>query len=344
MTPETRPSGSKIVSPEPKPLMTQADIFGLVADKLESVGRTFDEALGSNVEIVSTMGRYVSGSGGKRLRPALLLLSAGVVRYEGPYDVLLGAAFELIHTATLVHDDIIDEAATRRGRPSLNHRWGNHLTVLMGDHLYLRAMQLAIQAGNLDVLDVLARTTLRMIEGEMIQGEQNGRIDVTEKEHLEVVERKTAILFSACCLVPSMLAGSPPEIQRALERFGFDLGMAYQLVDDLLDFTADERVLGKPTVNDLREGKLTLPLIYLLREKNADHRQLVRTVIEDRGFARVPRERVLGLLREHGCLEQGRAKAAGYVDRARADLAVLPDGPYKDALTASLGFVLDRDR
>jgi octaprenyl-diphosphate synthase len=324
--------------------MTQEDIFGLVSEKLDRVQRRFADGLGSNVEIVASMGDYVSNSGGKRLRPALLLLSSGLVGYEGPDDVLLGAAFELIHTATLVHDDIIDEAATRRGRESLNHRWGNHLTVLMGDHLYLRAMQLAIGAGHLDILDVLADTTLRMIEGEMIQGEQGGRIDVTENEHLDVVERKTAILFAACCRVPAMLAQCTPEQERALEMYGFDLGMAFQLVDDLLDFTADERVLGKPTVNDLREGKLTLPLIYLLAKGNRSHRELVRTVMEDRGFTRVPREQILALLVEHGCLEAGRAKAAGYVERARGHLRHFPDSRYKDALLAALGFVMERDR
>ncbi len=252
--------------------------------------------------------------------------------------------FELIHTATLVHDDIIDEAATRRGRESVNRRWGNHLTVLMGDHLYIKAMQQAISGGDLKILDLLAETTLGMIEGEMIQRDQNGRLDVDEQGHLEVVERKTALLFSACCRTPAMLAGAPDRMQRALRSYGLDLGMAYQLVDDLLDFTGNEKTLGKPTLNDLREGKLTLPLIYLLCEGDPRHAELIRSVIEDRGFDRVPRERILELLHGHGCLAKGRATAVRYAERARRHLEEFPEGPWRLALNSVLDLVLDRDR
>jgi octaprenyl-diphosphate synthase len=343
LIPESHRAG-KTASHPPRAAMTREQIFALIGDKLALVNERFDEEFGSNVEIVSTMGRHVAGSGGKRLRPALLLLASGACGYEGVQDVLFAAALELIHTATLVHDDIIDEATIRRGRESLNHRWGNHLTVLMGDHLYITAMQLAIEGQNFRILSLLAETTLGMIEGEMIQKDQNGRLDIDENEHLEVVRRKTAMLFSTCCRVPAMLSPCTPEQQRALENYGLDLGMAYQLIDDLLDFTADEETLGKPTVNDLREGKLTLPLIYLLRRGDPRHVELVRTVMTDRGFARVPREAITGLLREQGCLEEGRETAIRYAVRARGHLDLLPESRYKDALHSVLDFVIERDR
>lgn len=343
MIPEPQRIG-KTASRAPRAGMTREQIFALIADKLVAVNERFEEEFGSNVEIVSAMGSYVSGSGGKRLRPALLLLASGVAGYEGGQDVLFAAALELIHTATLVHDDIIDEATIRRGRESLNHRWGNHLTVLMGDHLYIKAMQLAIEGQNFRILSLLAETTLGMIEGEMIQKDQNGRLDIDENEHLEVVRRKTAMLFSTCCKVPAMLSANSSEQLRALENYGLDLGMAYQLIDDLLDFTADEETLGKPTVNDLREGKLTLPLIYLLRRGDPRHEELVRTVMTDRGFTRVPREAILEPLRAMGCLDEGRETAIRYTQRARGHLDVLPESRYKDALHSVLDFVIERDR
>jgi octaprenyl-diphosphate synthase len=213
-------------APPVRRVLSREEIFALVEDKMGKVAERFADSLGSDIEIVSAMGSYISSSGGKRLRPALLLLSSGLCGYQGQHDVLYGAVFEFIHTATLVHDDIIDEAETRRGRESVNHRWGNHLTVLMGDHLYIKAMQLAIEAGDLRILDLLASITLRMIEGEMIQGHRNGRIDIGEDEHLDIVERKTATLFSGCCLVPAMLAGKPDDQQRGLSSYGLDLGMA----------------------------------------------------------------------------------------------------------------------
>jgi octaprenyl-diphosphate synthase len=225
LIPEPQRSG-KTASRPPRAAMTREEIFALIGGKLGMVSERFVEEFGSNVEIVSAMGSYVSGSGGKRLRPALLLLASGAVDYVGEKDVLFATALELIHTATLVHDDIIDEATTRRGRESLNHRWGNHLTVLMGDHLYIKAMQLAIEGQDFRILSLLAETTLGMIEGEMIQKDQNGRLDIDENEHLEVVRRKTAMLFSTCCRVPAMLSAAPLEQQRALESYGLDLGMA----------------------------------------------------------------------------------------------------------------------
>ena len=335
---------SPVTGTEPGHSMSLEQIFGLVDKKLVQVGQRFSDGLGSNVEIVSAMGSYISQSGGKRLRPALLLLASGLCGYAGPHDVLFGAVFEFIHTATLVHDDIIDGAETRRGRASVNRKWGNHLTVLMGDHLYIKAMQLAIEAGDIRILDLLASITLRMIEGELIQGHHNGRMDIGEAEHLEIVERKTATLFSGCCRVPAILAGSPSEVQRALAAYGLDLGMSFQLVDDILDLTADESVLGKPTANDLREGKLTLPLIYLLKRGDARHAEMVRAVVSERGFGRVSREEILGVLHESGCIEEARAAAIRYAERAKAHLGHFPAGDFKSALLSVPDFVLERKK
>ncbi|MEE9219015.1 MAG: polyprenyl synthetase family protein [Acidobacteriota bacterium] len=318
-------------------------ILGLLGDKLPATEQEFLRALHSDVSIVSEMGSYIGQSGGKRIRPALLLLAARMCGYRGDRDVLLGAVFELIHTATLVHDDIIDEATLRRGRSSVNTRWGNHLTVLLGDYLYIRSMSAALQADDIRLIRVLADITLKMIEGELIQAHADGTLEMSEERHLDIVRRKTAFLFGGCCRIGAMLAGVDEERQWAMEQYGVNLGMAFQLVDDLLDFTADEQVLGKPVLSDLKEGKLTLPLIYLLQEAGAEAREPIAAVLRERGFRSEHKEQILDLVRRHGTLERARARARAFAETSRKHLELFEDGPERQTLFDIPDYILRRD-
>ena len=329
----------------PKPGKTLlAEILALVGDDLARVEREFDGHLGSDVEIIETVGRYIAEGGGKRIRPALFLLCSRLTGYAGDRHILFASVFELIHTATLVHDDIIDGATMRRGRSSVNSRWGSHLTVLLGDYLYLKSMTLALTADDLRIIKILCDITLTMIEGELMQAERNGSIDISEAEHIEIIRRKTAVLFSGCGRVAGEMALLPADSVRALTSYALNLGMAYQLVDDLLDFTATESVLGKPVASDLKEGRLTLPLIYLLEKGNPEHRQKINAVLRDGRFTTVAREEVLDLVKRHGTLERTRRRAIGYSQQAAACLDFFDPSPVRQALTDLAFYITSRDR
>lgn len=256
--------------------------FNPVADKLAAVEAELQRLLQSEVAVVEKLAAHVRGGQGKRLRPALVLLCAKCAGYEGQDDVRFGAVFELIHTATLVHDDVIDHAQLRRGKPTLNRLWGNTLTVLFGDLLYLEAMSSAIAARNWRLMEILCDVTTRMIEGELIQNDVLFKLDTTRRDYFDIQERKTALLFSGCTETAGILAGRSAPDCTALRNFGLEIGRAFQLTDDLLDFTATSEQLGKPAFSDLREGKLTLPMLTLLERAPDEVRPLIRT-IWDRG-------------------------------------------------------------
>src|SRR5687767_12622678 len=227
------------------------------------------------------MGRYIQKSGGKRVRPAVLLMAARLGGYSGERAVLNAAVVEFIHTATLVHDDIIDGADLRRGRLAVHSRWGNDITVLLGDYLYIKSMAMALTQDSLEIIRVLCDVTLRMIEGELYQLTKTGDVDISEEEHFEIIRRKTAFLFGGCAQIGGMLGSVSAEREAALREYGFNLGVAFQLVDDLLDYTADANALGKPVGGDLREGKVTLPIILLLRAAGAEADRLIRSIVAD---------------------------------------------------------------
>ncbi len=273
----------------------------------------------------------------------MLLLAAGAAGYRGPGGVRLGAVVELIHTATLVHDDVIDGADTRRGRPSANSRWGNHMSVLAGDWLYMQSFQMALKERNFRILDVLIDLTQRMVEGELLQWTTLGRIDLTEKEALNLAFRKTACLFSGCARLGAVLAQADPATEELMADYGRQAGLAFQLVDDLLDFTASTEQLGKPVLSDLREGKVTLPLIFALASGDEADREMVASVLEDKGFDRVGPDQISNLVNRSGSLERTRRLACEHALKARASLDPLPDTEYRRALLSILDFILDRD-
>jgi octaprenyl-diphosphate synthase len=319
-------------------------IFDLVRDDLTLVENEIAAQGGAAIEPVAEIADYLREGGGKRLRPALLLLTAGAAGYRGPSAIRLGAVVEMIHSATLVHDDVIDGAQTRRGRPSTNARWGNHMSVLAGDWLYMQSFELALRERNFAILDILIELTQNMVEGELLQLTRLGRIDLTEADATELAYRKTACLFSGCARLGAVLGQQPKNVEEALADYGRNAGLAFQLVDDLLDFTASPEQLGKPVLSDLKEGKVTLPLIFALQNGNAigEAQRLVGKVLEERGFLSVRPEQITQLVNESGALERASNLAREYVQRAKACLEDLPDTEYRRALLAVPDFILER--
>jgi octaprenyl-diphosphate synthase len=328
---------------EPRSVAGLKEILALVEDELAKVEEVFGTQVLSDVKLVAEIARYIQEGGGKRIRPALLLLGARLCGYQGERSILLASVVEFIHTATLLHDDIIDEATVRRGRRSVNSRWGNDITVLLGDFLYTKSMAMALSQDNLPILRLLSDVTLRMIEGEILEIERNGNLDVTEADHVDLICRKTADLFSACLRIGAILGTVGDEREQALARYGLNLGICFQMVDDLLDFTAEEKTLGKPVANDLREGKVTLPMIFLLRKAGRPGIDEVRTVLADRGFGRVSRDEIVRLARENGALDEARALAEQYAEMARRELLAFDRSPYREALEILPDFILARD-
>ena len=321
-------------------------IFDLIREDLALVEREIEAQNAGAIEPVVEISSYLREGGGKRLRPALLLLAAGASGYRGASAIRLGAVVEMIHSATLVHDDVIDGAQTRRGRPSTNARWGNHMSVLAGDWLYMQSFELALRERNFAVLDILINLTQNMVEGELLQLTQIGRIDVTEADATELAFRKTACLFSGCAQLGAVLGRQTKQVEEALAEYGRNAGLAFQLVDDLLDFTASPEKLGKPVLSDLKEGKVTLPLIFAMQNGsggNGAGRRLIAKVLEERDFASVRPEQITRLVQETGAHVRASSLARDYVSRAKACLDELPDSEYRRALLAVPDFILERE-
>src|SRR5688572_29222967 len=320
-------------------------IFSLIAPELGQVEIEFERQVQSNVQVIAFLGDYLRASGGKRVRPALTILSNYAVGGEGSRynSIRMATVMEFLHTATLVHDDIIDEADTRRDRPTVNALYGNDTAVLMGDWLYMSAFETSLAERSLQILDILTAVTRKMTEGELLQLRLLGQTSVTEEQYFEVTTRKTAYLFSACCEIGAILGGAGPDVQRRMRDYGMSLGTAFQLVDDLLDFTESEESLGKPTGVDLLEGKLTLPLIYLLENQPAA-RADVETAMIDGSYENVSRDELLGVLERSGAIARARRRAYEYAESARAALETLPASEYCEALRAIPTYIIERNR
>lgn len=323
--------------------LTASEVFELVRADLQLVEEEFGRQTVSSVGSITEIGQYLQVSGGKRLRPALVLLSSKLCGYEGPSAIRLGAVVELIHTATLVHDDVIDRADIRRGRPSTNSRWGNHMSVLAGDWLYMQAFKVALEERNFKILDLLVGLTQVMVEGELLQLARLGKMDISEEDYLEMTYRKTACLFSACLRLGALLAGRSDEEELQLGAYGTNLGLAFQLIDDVLDFSSSAEVLGKPIGNDLREGKITLPLIYLRQRCRPEEARKVGRVLEQRGFYAVKFAEILELVERYGTLQAAREEARHFAEKARSHLEGFADAQYKDALWALPELIVERE-
>jgi octaprenyl-diphosphate synthase len=319
-------------------------LFEPIRGDLEEVEREFGRHLQSQVDLIPRIGKYIQTSGGKRVRPAVLLMAARLCGYRGHRAVLYASVLEFIHTATLIHDDIIDDSELRRGRLAVHSQWGNDITVLLGDFLYIKSMSLALTQDSLDIIRLLCDVTLRMIEGELYQLTKKGDVGITEEEHFDIIRRKTAYLFSGSAQIGGMLGTATPEQVRALREYGFNLGISFQLMDDLLDFTGDAEALGKPVGGDLREGKLTLPVIRLMQIGSSRARQLVTEIVTERAVTVERWAELCQMLEDHDALEFATRRAIEYGEAARDYLQAFPDGPEREALTALAEYVLTRDR
>jgi octaprenyl-diphosphate synthase len=325
--------------------LTARRIFNLVSNELALVEAEFERQASSNIQVINYLGDYLRASGGKRVRPSLLLLSNYTTGGNASNDnvIRLAVVMEMLHTATLVHDDIIDNADTRRNRASVNARFGNQTAVLMGDWLYMSAFETSLLERSLEILDILTTLTRKMTEGELIQLTMLGRVDISENDYFDILQRKTAYLFSACCEIGAILAQTSKEKQIALRDYGMNLGMAFQLADDWLDFTADDEVLGKASGADLLEGKLTLPLI-LLRDKEPDIVNDLERIMHDGDYQKIPRESILARLEKHGTLEATRQSAHNFAEKARKNLEVLDESKYCEALKEIPTFMIERNK
>ena len=323
--------------------LTAREIRELVSAELELVEREISLESVAPVDVITAISHHLQGNGGKRLRPMLVLLAAKLCGDANESAIRMGAFVEMVHAATLIHDDVIDDARTRRGKPSANVLWSNQACVLAGDWLYMQAFQMALRERNFGVLDILISLTQKMVQGELIQLDRIGRIDITEAEYRELVDRKTASLFSACTRLGALVAGASDTVEAELGEYAWNLGMAFQLVDDVLDFTARESILGKPVGNDLREGKVTLPLILALQQCTSGEREAVETVLRDRSYERVPLKSVIAIINKYQGIDRAREQARDYTTKARTIMARFPESPCQQALFAVTDLVTVRD-
>jgi len=319
------------------------EVFELLREDLVAVEQELGRDAASSVSTITEIAEYLREGGGKRIRPSLLLLAAHQLGYSGPSAIRLGSVVEMLHAATLVHDDIIDGADTRRGRPSANTRWGNEKCVLAGDWLYMQAFRVALEERNLRVLDLLIGLTQQMVEGELFQMQKLGKA-VSEAEYYDLIYRKTACLFSVSMRLGAVLAGASEEVEESLAAFGRTVGLAFQIVDDVLDLTASEEVLGKPVASDLREGKATLAVIHAFDHGTAADRKAIRRVLDDRSFENVSRQQIREILVRNGSVEYAMAAADRYAEQSRQALAPFADSDYKRALLWVPDFVVAREK
>jgi octaprenyl-diphosphate synthase len=324
-------------------IATAREVFDLLRDDLVAIEQELGRDSASGVSTITEIAEYLREGGGKRIRPSLLLLSAHMLGYSGPSAIRLGAVVEMVHTATLVHDDIIDGADMRRGRPSANTAWGNEKCVLAGDWLYMQAFRVALEEKNLRVLDLLIGLTQQMVEGELLQIQKLGKA-VSEAEYYDLIYRKTACLFAVSMRLGALLAGAGEAVETSLAAYGRAVGLAFQIVDDVLDLTGTEEVLGKPVASDLREGKATLSVIHSVDHGTAQDRQDIQRVLDDRSFERVSREKIQGILVRNGSVEYAMSIAGRYAKQSLQALAPLPDSEFKRALLWLPDFVVAREK
>jgi octaprenyl-diphosphate synthase len=319
------------------------EIFSPIAHELALVEKEFEAQAESNIQVINYLGDYLRSSGGKRVRPALFILTNYAVGGDGASErsIRMATVMEMLHTATLVHDDIIDNADVRRNRPSINARFGNQTAVLMGDWLYMSAFHTSLRERSLEVLDILTELTRKMTEGELIQMTIVGDLGVSEEDYFDVLRRKTAYLFSACCEIGVIIGAGTQDQQAAMRDFGMDLGIAFQLFDDILDLTAESNQLGKAAGSDLLEGKLTLPLIKLLAADPSLKNSLERVML-DGDYDAISRHDIRRELGQNAILEDIRSIAQAHIERARKNLAVLSISEYRSCLEETINFVTAR--
>lgn len=321
------------------------DRVGLViGDELRAIEQEIAREIRSPVGLIEEMGEFIAGAGGKRLRPILLLMAARLAGYRGPRGVRMGCVVELLHTATLIHDDVVDQARLRRGRPSANARWGDDASILVGDHLYSKSFALMVADGDPAVLETLARATVSMTEAEVFQLERKRSGMITEADYVRIITQKTASFISACCRIGGILGRVEAELLDGLTRYGLDIGIAFQISDDSLDFVADEARFGKAIGADLREGKRTLPLIAALERASPEERERAQTLLKTHALDAAEVEEIRRLVVKHEGVDYALSRAQTYARTATEALAVFPASEHRETLALIADFVVARDR
>ena len=313
-------------------------IRSVVEADFKAVDKFIVDQLYSNVPLVENIGHYIVDAGGKRLRPLLVLLAAKTCKIDNQQHIALASVIEFIHTATLLHDDVVDMSSLRRGRPTVNEQWNNPSSVLVGDFIYSRAFQILVTLGSMKIMEIIADTTNRIAEGEVLQLISKNNPNPTEQNYMQVIQNKTAILFQAAGPCGAILSNASDEEELALTRFGMHMGTAFQLIDDVLDYAGDSESLGKNIGDDLAEGKPTLPLIYALEHGSAEQAELIRQALADEQLQDEKLNKVIKIVQECGALDYARKIAKSESDQALACLDVLPPSEYRDALTAMVNF------
>ena len=323
-------------------IQQQYHLFAQLDDDLRRIEEEINKNLQSSVPLIALVTRYIMKSGGKRLRPLLMVLAARLLNYQGNDHYGLSIVFEYLHAATLLHDDVVDNAELRRGSPSANTLWGNAAVVLVGDFLLATSFFLSVMSGNLKILRILSETTTSMAEGEVLQLINSDNLEITEEEYIEVIKRKTAILISAACQIGAILARADEEQEEAMRRFGLNLGIAFQLRDDFLDYTGSEEEFGKPVGKDLQEGKITLPLIHTLQSSNdGDRQQLVELITSDRNYEQVFTE-VKKIIQDYQGLNYTEKLADHHISEAKSALSIFPTSPTRQSLLEIAEYVITR--
>ncbi len=331
---------SILTSAAPATIATFADAQQLAADDMKSVNRLIRSRLASDVVLINQISEHIISGGGKRLRPMLHLLAAQAAGYDGEQHIPLAALIEFIHTSTLLHDDVVDESDLRRGRKTANALWGNAASVLVGDFLYSRSFQMMVELDSMAIMSILADTTNRIAEGEVLQLLNIGNPDTDERAYLDVIDRKTAVLFSAATRLGGMLGKLPGDQQEALAQYGLDLGYAFQIADDVLDYVSDAETLGKNIGDDLAEGKPTLPVIHAIANCATEVSAPLRAAIRDGNIDAL--EAILQAIRDSGALEYTRQRAVAYARAAQKSLEALPASPARDALHVLADYAVER--
>jgi octaprenyl-diphosphate synthase len=320
------------------------DIYRTIQSDLDAVEGYLKELGGSANPLIAEINKYLFEKSGKRIRPALLILSAKLCGYQGRDHIFWSALVEIIHTASLIHDDIVDNSTLRRGQDTVHTRWGANITVLLGDFLYIQSIAMALKTRTYDLIDILADVTAQMIEGELIEYSMSGHAELSEEIYLEIINKKTAQLFANSCQIGGRLAGASAEETRRLKEFGLNLGLAFQIVDDLLDYSGDPATLGKPVLSDIREGRVTLPLIHALRKTKGEAREELVRGIRDRAADRNAAAKILEAIAATASLDHARGRAAAYIARAKKVLDAFPASEHRASLDEISDLVLRRKK
>jgi len=319
------------------------DLYTSIQQDLEKVENTLELFTKSKNPLISEISDYLFKKAGKRIRPALLMLCARLFGYDGDEHILMSALVETIHTASLIHDDIIDHSDVRRGRPTVHATWGPNITVLLGDYLYIKTLNLAVQNKNREVIQILTDTSAQMIDGELYEYYMSRNLQLEEKDYLDILDKKTASLFRASCLIGGILCDTSEKERNLLAEYGRNLGMSFQIVDDLLDYTGDIDTLGKPVLSDLEEGRITLPLIYTLNHDGKKNRNRITQLIQKKEFGKESKNEILAIVEPNGALEYSYSKAESYALKSKSIINHFPSSIYRDSLDLVPDFVLNRN-